>query len=301
MHKEIQVDKAKTFTWRFYSNGIQLIPSAAKITISNKNGTVIVDAASGTIDAEGTITYAFSAVLNNTDDINFKAEVKYTVSSVDYYYWELFDVVYTPLTNNVRDEDLFKYVGELRGKIFEDLISTTSTGTTTTAVSTDLKSDKRDWTGGFCEIYISQAITHEALITGYAKSTGTITFTPAYTSAIASGLKVRLRTSYQEFIDEAFNEHVIQDVRGKVEVAAKYIDVNVVRKMTIFKALEIICLGRIEIENDKWALRVAKFEEMYSKQYAKLSNEPADNDLDGDISDTENKEKPNYWARDITR
>jgi phage pi2 protein 07 len=301
MHREIQLDKDYTFEFRFYTNGIQLVPSAATVAIFNNSGGTVVAATAGSIDAEGTISYTFLAAANDEDDVNFKVEVKYTVSGVDHYYWELFDVAYTPLNNNVRDEDLYPYVGELRDKVFGKTTRTTSAGSTTTLVSERLKSDRRDWTGGFCEVFITNTTVHEALITGYAKATGTVTFSPAYSTSIGTNLEVRLRSSYQTYIDEAFEEYVMQDVRGKVGMAAKYIDVNVVRKMTIFKALGIISGGKVEKEGDKWDLREKKYAKRYKTQYSKLSNEPADTDADGDISDTENAERPSYSNRNIVR
>lgn len=300
MHKEIQEDKAYTFTWRFYDNGIQLVPTAATITITDHNGGAIVTAGICIIDAEGTITYALTAALNDTDGKNFRNELKYTVSSVDHYYYELFDVVKCPLINQVRDEDLFIYVGELRDKIYEKTLVTTSAGSTTTLLDTKLKADRRTWKGGHVEIYINNNITHEGIITAYTSTSGTVTFTPAYSVAIPITITYRIRTGYQDIIDIAYDDHVTKDIRNKVPIKAGYIDSTITKNMTVFKALEIICIGKIEAEDDKWDVRKKLYQEMYKAEYSKLS-EPYDIDEDGYIADEEDAERPSYLTRDIVR
>lgn len=300
MHLEIKKSTDYTFTWRKYSNSIQEIPSAATVTIVDNGGSAIVSAATVTIAADGTMTYTLTAALIPDWKKNYKATLSYTVNSVDKEDVILFDVVEVVLTNNVRDEDLFLYVGELRAKLFAKTAQTSSAGSTTTFVSTDLKADRRDWTGGFCEIYITDTIVHEALITAYAKATGTCTIDPAYTASIASGLTVRMRESYQADIDGAYERHVYQDVRNKIGIAGRYIDGNVVNNMITFKALEILCGSLVENKEDKWDLRERKFYKKYQAEYGKL-NEPTDIDEDGNVSDTEDDERPNNNEVSIRR
>lgn len=299
MHREIQVDKDFTFTFKFYDLGVQSVPSSATVSIFNNSGTSLQTGA-GTIDSDGTITFIFLEANNDDDERNFKVQVEYVVSTVTKFHFELFDVVVTPLTNNVRDEDLFVYMESLRGTLFTADFLTSSDGTTSTLISTDFLKDQRDWKGGLVQIFISNTITHEARITAFSRSTNTITFTPAYIAVIAMTKEFRIRDSYQTIINKAYDQHVVQDIRNKVGVAAGYIDGNVVTNMITFKALRMICAGRVEDEGDKWALLRDDNDGLYKDEYSKLK-EPFDTDEDGNIDGREDVERPNMGSRSVIR
>jgi hypothetical protein len=302
MHIEIQKNEDYTFEWKFYDQSIQEIPSVATVTIVDNGGSEKVSAVSVGIATDGTMTYTLPAAEIPDVAKNFQARLTFTVDGTEKRDVILFDVVNYPLTNNVRDEDLFLYLGILRDDVFGKDVQTSSVGTVNTFVSDKLKSDRRDFKGGFADIYIDDTTVHQGLITGYVKSTGTATFTPAYGSAIPSGITVRLRTSYQTQIDRAYEDHVYRDIRNSVRghIAANYIDGNILKNMTVFKALGIICGGKIEEEDDKWDIHVKRFVELYQSEYGKM-NEPRDIDEDGNISETEDAERPNFNEIDIIR
>lgn len=292
MKREIQEGKDYTFEWKFYRDNLQIIPTSVTLTFYDSSGTELVTDTSGTaslitIAADGTITYTLDADYTTPDDPNYKVIIKYTYGGIEYEQAELYDVAVMPLTNNSRDEDLFVYLPELRTKIQEYRGQVASTGTTSAFVDNNLKADYRSFKGGRGELYLTATEKVLFEVTNFARSTGTISFTPTQTEAVASGLRFTLRSSYQDIIDEAYNQHVVRDIRNRIGLAAGYIDSNVTKNMTVFKALSIYCFGQVESENDKWDLRSKKFDALYSAELAKLE-EPYDQNKDGNIDTSEN-------------
>jgi len=298
---EIQKSTEYTFEWSFFDMNIQEIPVSGTITILKPGGgTELVSSTAVAIETDGTIKYTLSADDAATVDRNYKIALTYQVGDVTKRPFYLFDIVETPLQNNVRDEDLFKYVGELRDKTFNKVIETTSAGTTTTFISTELSSLNQDFKGGNVEIYIDDTTTHTAEITNYESDIQRCTFTPAYTSAISTALKILIRSSYQRYIDTAYNDIVHRDIRNRVPIKAGYIDTTVLDNMTIYKTLEIICFDRGQETEDKWDRRATKFKDLYSQEMTKLS-EAYDYNEDGDIDQYEENNPPSFLNIGITR
>jgi hypothetical protein len=300
MKNEIQKSISHTFEWSFYDKNIKEIPVSGTIKVYKPGGTTLVDTTAVSIETDGTIKYTLDSANTGTVDKNYKIELTYQVGDTVKRPFYLFDIAETPLQNTVRDEDLFDYVPELRDKVKSNVVETTSTGTTSTFISTGLNSLNLDFKGGDCEIYIDDTTTHKAQITSWEKESSRITFTPAYTAAIASGDKVTIRASFQRFIDRAYEQHVYRDIRNRVPLAAGYIDTTVINNLIVFKTLDIICSGKYEEDGDKWDKRAKQFKQDYSGEYGKL-NEAYDYDEDGDISLIEERDKPSFLNRGLTR
>lgn len=302
MHKEYQSGKQIVFEWDFYTYGIQDIPTSASISISNNSGTAVITSQPVVIDSTGTLSYTLAAG-SVTEARNYRANLTYTVAGVEKNVAYLYDVVKYPLRNEVSDADLFIHLNELRDKIREKTASTTSTGGLNYLVCSSLKNDFKDYTGGFITISLtatdSTTVNHEAKIISWSQSTGTCTFSPSYTSTIASGTVFSIRPSFEPYILNAFNNFVLRDIRNKVyryntsltSVAGGYIDSTAVNTLTIFKTLELYCFSQVESENDKWDVRYKAYAKSYADEFAKMC-EPFDKDNDGNISDTEDSYRP---------
>jgi hypothetical protein len=198
---EIQRNTSHTFEWSFYDYNIQEVPVSGTITIFNPHGsTELVSSTAVAIETDGTIKYTLAAANTSTVDKNYKIALTYQVGDVVKRPFYLFDIVETPLENTIRDEDLFGYVSELRDKVFNRVIETTSAGTTTTFFSTELLPLNQEFKGGNVEIYINDTTTHKAEITNWEKDNGRVTFTPAYTIPIGNTIKVLIRSSFQKDI-----------------------------------------------------------------------------------------------------
>jgi hypothetical protein len=299
-NREIQKSKDYVFSWSFYDYNIQDVPTEGTIKVYKPGGGTLVDTTAVSIDSAGTITYTLQAANTSVIDYNYKIELIYTSNGVEYRPFYLFDIVETPLINTVRDEDLFQYVEELRDKNTPFTKDTTDTGTTTTLISSELVPLNINFKGGDLEIYLTDTTSHRAEITAWNSTLGTVTFTPAYTSVISTGLRFDIRASYQRFIDEAYTQHVSRDMRNRIGLKARFIDSTVTRNLTIFKSLELICFSKVEEVDDKWDLRAKKFKDEYSAEYSKLQ-EPVDYNDDGSISDEENKSRPSFLNKGIVR
>jgi hypothetical protein len=300
MRIEIQKDQDYTFTWSFYDKNIQEIPTTGTIKVYKPGGSTLVDTTSVSINSAGTISYTLLAANTGTIDYNYKIELKYTVDGVEYRPFYLFDIAETPLQNTTRDEDLFQYVEELRDKVKPFTRTTTDTGTTTTLISDELESLNIDFKGGDLKIFITDTTAHRAEITAWNSTTNTATFTPAYSTNIATDLTFNIRGSYQRFINTAYENHVTKDIRNRIGLKARFIDTTVTDNMTIFKALELICFSKVEETEDKWEIRAKKFKQDYSDEYGKLS-EPVDYNDDGTISDGEDASRPSFLNKNLTR
>jgi len=298
---EIQKSTSYTFEWGFYDSNIQQIPTSGTITIYKPGGsTELVSSTAVAVETDGTIKYTISSANTATVDKNYKIALTYKIGDDTKRPFYLFDIVETPLQNTIRDEDLFRHCGELRDKTFDSVIETSSTGTTTTFFSDELSALNQDFKGGTCEIYLDDTTTHLAEITKYEKDNYRCTFRPAYTSAIGSSLKVVIRSSFQRYIDTAYNDIVHRDIRGRVPIKAGYIDTTVTDNMTVYKTLEIICFDRSEENDDKWDRRAKRFQKLYSDEMAKLS-EAYDYSEDGSIDSFEEDNPPSFLNISFTR
>jgi len=298
MHLEIEKAKDYTFTLSLYDYNIQSVPSACTATITDNGGTTQSTGAA-TIATDGTMTYTFLAADNDSQADNFRVKWSATVSGAVTNYNQLFDVVLIPINNIVADEDIFIHCRELRERD-EHIYKTSAEGTTSTLISNRFDTDTRDWTGGYIEIYINDTTVHHAKITNYNASSNTITFTPAYSGNIATDINFKIRASYQDYIDEAFDNFVYRDVRNRVCKASGYLDDNVLRNLTVFKTLVIIAESEYEVIDDKWYIRYQDYQTKYDSELMTM-NEPYDSDGSGNISDQENTERPQFTSIDAVR
>jgi hypothetical protein len=103
---------------KVYAAGVQVVPSAATVTIKDPDGTEILAATAMTIATAGTLTYSLAAA--KTADLweNAVMEIAFTVSSVGYTAVFLFDVVLHALYCTVTDDDLKAYFPQLASEIW---------------------------------------------------------------------------------------------------------------------------------------------------------------------------------------
>lgn len=298
MHLEIRKATSYMFEWNFYEYDIQEIPTSGTIIVYKNTGEELISETPVVVNSGGEIEYVISADDTETVDSNYKIELKYILGDRTYFKYYLFDIVECPVVNITKDSDLFDLVAELRNDISEITLETTELGSTSSLVCTTLQNDERNFKGGRIEIFITDTETHHAKITLHEQNT--ITFTPVYSSAITDNTVFKIRPSFQYIIDRAFDDFVWRDIRNKVPVTSGFIDSTVLKNLTVYKALELYCLGAVEEESDKWDLRYTRFKEAYETEYTKLS-EPYDISEDGNVSDKENQNRPGFNSRGIIR
>jgi len=300
MRIEIEQSQDYTFSWSFYDRNIQEIPVEGTIVVYQNSGTELVSETAISIETDGEMRYTLQSANTGTIACNYKIELQYKVDDTVSRLFYLFDIVATPIKNNVRDEDLFKYVGELRSKYKPYVKETSSLGTSSSFISKEIEPLNINFKGGYVDIYIDDTTVHSAEVITWEPQLYRITFKPQYTDSIASGVRFRIRPSYQDFIDEAYDNIVCRDIRNKVGLKARYIDTTITRNLTVYKSLEIICFSNVEEEGDKWYMRANKFGQDYKDELQRLL-EPVDADDDGNISDEENENRPSSMNRSIRR
>ena len=304
-HQEIQKDKAWSYVKRLYADNIQIIPTDVTLSFYTRGGTLLIsDDSDGsvTIAADGTISYTLGATYTSLIDEYYKVVIDYIAGGASYSFSENYSVVAVPLVNNVRDEDLFVYCDELRNKILPKSGLTSDNGTTSTLVDKNLQNDYRDYLGGRGEVIVTDGNGDpekvEFEITAFAKSTGTISFSPAASVVVGSGIRYIIRPSYKKYIEEAYDQFVWRDLRNKVPVAAGFVDSNVTHNLTVFKALELFCQSQVEVEGDKWDLRQARYERWYDRELSAF-NHPYDGDEDGNINHGEQQNTADFSSARI--
>jgi len=290
--REIQKNKAYTFTFNFYNRG-KKVPTSCTLSITSPGGTALVSDVSATISADGTCTYELPASKTGTEDRHYKIDVEALVDGDTIRHSELFDIVHTPIKNLTSDSDLYIWLPDLRSKVYERKSKTTADGTTTTLIDADLISDGRDFTNGVVEIYTSDSEAEICSISSYDVSTGTITFDRSLGNAVESGTRYAYRDAFYTLREQAYNI-VLDLIRIKVGLAAGYLDSNTVRRLIVFQALKIYCQAARENEGDKWSLRFQYFDKIFDDEYSAFIH-AYDFDEDGKISEYEDDSKPTFY------
>jgi hypothetical protein len=243
------------------------------------------------------MSFTFAAAKNTSVDRNFKIAMTFTVNSVEKTVEYLFDVVLNPLSITVVDEDLYQRLKDLRDMSRYQSM-TTAEGTTTTIVDAALTADRRDWTGGRGTLIFDSAADQEFVVTAFDDSM-TLTIRPAYSVNVPAGTKYIMRMSYQDQIDNAFF-YVMRRIRTVVGPLAGYIDTNTINDLVIYRALSQICLGEVEVPDDKWDYRRKEYENEFSTAFAQFQ-EAYDKDGDGNISDEEQANPPSFGTARLER
>lgn len=288
--QEIKINKDFTFSIEKFGVDGQLVPSSGAFEIFDNTGSS-KQSGSLIIDSVGTMTATFLTANNDTLNPNFKFSFSYVIAGDPTNDNLLFDVVNTPLINNITDKDLFEYVPSLRASIYGQSGTCSANGTVNTIIDTSLSSDSRDWDGARGEVKDGERLV-DFRINNYDRLTGTITFTPTLINATIADQTYSLRLSYQGRIDTAFNLARL-DIRNQVPNTAGYIDSNVLNNLITYKALEIICSSEREQADDKWDLWSKEYMGMYTEFLLKLSA-AYDNNQDGDISNREVADKASF-------
>lgn len=307
MRLEIRESADYTFTKTVTDNSDtsgNLQPDTATYVIYNNTGSTI-QSGSATIETTSTLrnvgemSFTFLTANNTAVGCNFKYVLTYVKDGITSQLAILFDVVKHPIEHNIDDSRLFTYVEELR----DNLITTTGKMDNVRVSPPDgfednnLVADRRDWVGSLITIYFTDGTTHKAYINASDWTSGQILFSPYSDTALTIGDKYEIAEGYQGRIATAFDT-VRTAIRNKVGLLAGYIDQTVIDNLVIYKTIETVCIGAVEVEGDKWDFRQKKFKDMYDMAMTSLY-EAYDSNQDGDISDSESSDKPNFTIVDL--
>jgi hypothetical protein len=251
MRQQLYEDSATDYLLlRIFDHNRQKVPSSATATIII-GGTTDVTAASATISVAGDVTYIPGATV--LDELSEDCVVEWAVSvdGVSQTYRQLFDIVRCKLFAVVTDEDL---IGECPPLQDERWLArgTADSGTSKTLVDADLINYQDDhFSGGIIEITDGTSAGQARVISDFAQSSGTVTWTTSCPSSIDTTSKYVVRRTYQRELDRAWDE-----VEGFVQKAgyrpALVMDSEELKNLHIYLALGRICKGMAKTDDVWW-------------------------------------------------
>ena len=297
-YSEISIKFDYTFEFTEYDRNIAETPTSPTAIVYDNAGAVMATI-TGTLSGND-MSFLFLAADNTVLGRNNKIEITYTIGTTIKKINLLFDVVNVAILNNVSDENLFERLKDLR-KMARFNSQSTAVGTTTTLIDSNLSAAPRiEWKGGMMEIIFEDLTVDNKLVEIQSfNGSDTLTFSPAHTAVIPDNTFYILRASYQDQINNAY-DHVMGRVRSKVGVLAGYIDNNVINEMVIYRALYMITMAESDQEGDKWDYRSKTFKMEFEALFSTFG-EAYDTDEDGNISDAEDANRPDFFSISLRR
>ena len=281
MRQQFLVDTGDTFKTYVFENNRKVVPSSATLTVYEPGTTtVLIDAATMTVAADGLLSYALTATHNDDVEENYKAVVAYVVSGATYYLTLFYDVVNSKLHKVITDDDIINELPQLRTRR-EVVHGTAESGSTTTIVDTELKRFEDDYFTGGLATNLTNDETRE--ITDFVSSTGTVTISTA--TATASGHKYILQRSYSKEIQRAFEK--IDDLLSREGRRAHLIlDPYDLREVHILYAVAEVCKGFMSETDNMWSFFWQEYDKRGFAVFKSLNLKYDDSD-DGVISSAE--------------
>lgn len=282
MKQQILVDIGGTLTLKAFENGIQVIPTSAKITIYDNQGAEKVAQTTATVDASGTMTYSVASSIVDSVDRNWKVIWEYVVGGVTLYQSQLFDIVNNTLVNNCITDDIVKRGPFLKKLNFNKIFQADATSTNATIVSTELNEEDDHWTNGTAIVTAGTNKDEERKVVSF--SAQTLTVSPVFTSAIDSTSVVKVVRSYEKEIDEAW-AIFLNDLMNRGLYSDLIIGSDQVKEFIINKTLEIICFNFSNDNVDIWFTRYQEYKTNYDNLFGSMR-------LDYDKSNDGNIDEP---------
>jgi hypothetical protein len=279
-------DKTATIRLSVYQNNSPVVPTAATVTLYKYSGSSLQAEASATIDAStGEMTYNLTATHTADRGLNYKAVWKYTVSAVDYYETQLFDIVRSILSIPLTDDDLYAELESLRKANAQKTGTATSATSSTLVDTTKLKDADDFWKGGTIETLSGTGLNQRRTITGFTQSTSTVTVTPSWTTTPDSTTTYRIVRSYTEKINQSFEE-LEQMFYNKGNRQSLILESSQIKVVLLFLTLEKICRDLSDETDDKWDRLAEVYMEKFDKSFNALKLD-YDADESGTIDDEE--------------
>jgi len=280
-------DTADIFKTYIYENNRRIVPSSAAITVYKPGGaSILVDAQSMTVGADGLLSYSLTTAHNDAANENYKAVISYIYNSATWYLTFFYDVVKSKLSRVITDDDIINELPQLKDKGWR-VHGTADSGSATTIVDAELKRYEDDYFTGGLAYSINKGETKE--ITDFVSSTGTVT-TTAFSSAIAADKYILTRPFSRE-IQRAF-EKIEEFLNSAGKRPFLILDPYDLREVHIYYSVAEVCKG-LATEGDSlwWNL----WKDYENKAYAifKGINFKYDQSNDGYIAGSEESKRMN--------
>lgn len=284
MKQQFLKAKADTIRLTVYQDNRALIPSAALIVLKKPDGTELEASTAATVDAStGEMTYALTAVHTAALDLDYRATWTYTVSTVDYYEEQLFDVVISRLSIPITDNDLFDELDSLR-KTNAQEIGTATAGAVGSLTDTARKEDNDFWTGGIIEIIEGTGAGQKRSVSDFVQSTGVVSVSPNWTAPDTTSI-YRVVKSYTNKIITCFEkfEQMLYDRGRRAELI---MESGQVRIPLIYLTIHFIALDKRQDAEDKWDLLASDYWKKFETAFSNMKVS-YDEDESGTIDDEE--------------
>jgi len=290
MKQQILKDIGGSLILKYYINGIQRVPSSAKITLYNNLGSVIQEQVAVTSIDPLSGTMSFTVTPEKSADLgeNYKAVWEFVYNGETLYEQQLYEVVLQILTNPIKDIDIINRAPYLKD-LYYSVIGLASSGSTTTIVYDSFTEETGYWDNSIVEITDG---TNEGAIRrciDYQEDTKTMTLDTAYPIDIDSTSRFKVTKSFDKESSEAF-DMVLDDLRLKGIRSNLVISNEQIRELVLIKTLYLICFNLSKDPVDIWFERANKFENNYDNKFQNITFD-YDKNEDGKIEDDEKSQQ----------
>lgn len=286
MKQQFLKAKTGTISLTVYQNNYQVIPTSATITLYTPSGSTLQAEASASVNSTtGEMTYSLTTTHTADHNLNYKAVWKYTVSAVDYYETQLFDVVKSILSIPIVDNDLFAELESLR-KTNVQATGTATSATASTLLDTARRKETDDyWKGGVIEILSGTGANQRRTISGFTQSSSTVNVTPNFVTTPDSTSVYRIVRSFSDKIIQSFEE-LEQMFYNKGNRQSLILESSQIKTVLLFLTLEKVCRDLSDQLDDKWDRLATVYMEKFDKSFNNLKLD-YDTDESGFIDDQE--------------
>lgn len=286
MKQQFLKAKTGTISLTVYQNNYQVIPTSATITLYTPSGSTLQAEASASVNSTtGEMTYSLTTTHTADHNLNYKAVWKYTVSAVDYYETQLFDVVKSILSIPIVDNDLFAELESLR-KTNVQATGTATSATSSTLLDTARRKEVDDyWKGGVIEILSGTGANQRRVVSGFTQSSSTINVTPNFVTTPDSTSVYRIVRSFSDKIIQSFEE-LEQMFYNKGNRQSLILESSQIKTVLLFLTLEKVCRDLSDQLDDKWDRLATVYMEKFDKSFNNLKLD-YDTDESGFIDDQE--------------
>lgn len=282
---EIAVGRDEHFEWEIYEKALPVSVITAEVSFFDSDGELLQSSSASA--QEGKIKATLLAS-NNTKLMRFGKAVLSVVHSTGSTQRVLyFDVVTHPIVNECLEEDLYAYEPYLRKKAYEYSGIASSAGVDSFSDFALADTYGEDFTGGRALLFVNGNRFVSVRIVDFDKTTATVYFSPSLESVPEQGMRYRIRASYEDILDKAFDEVRLR-LRANAGLEGSFVGGGAFKQAVCSKALAIYwssLLGTSEEADAKFALH----EREYETNFKQVLSGGFDANSDGNISKAERK------------
>jgi len=235
---EVQFEQNYQFRYTVEIDRVAITVDSVQVTI-RKGTTIYVDDQAATVDGANGFSYKFLVADHPPDpEEALISEWTITFGADEFIFQAILDVVRTPLTVPIVEDDLFLRFPMLRDSrrlgLEEGLADAASTVSTLVAVELQAYEDGF-YLGGEVEIIEGTNISEWRDVTAFVGSTGTATVSPDFPAPIDATSRFRIRRSWQPVIAEAWSD-IRQRIKDRGNRAALIMNGQAFRRCLIYIA-----------------------------------------------------------------